>query len=116
MALVNAPAGIAEKLRPLPDEASISRGPAADTVIAFAKDDAELQTIVPQAIRALRADGRLWISYPKGSAQMKTDLNRDVLREIVDERHGFEGVSLVAVDDTWSAMRFRSRGTRKATR
>ena len=116
VALVNAPAGTAEKLRPLPDDASISRGTAADAVIGFAKDDAELRKIAPQAIKAMKADGVLWLSYPKGSAKVRTDLNRDTLREIVDERHGLEGVSLVAVDETWSAMRFRSRGAGKTTR
>lgn len=53
--------------------------------------------------------GLLWLCYPKGTAKIKTDLNRDVLRETVAARHGLEGVSLVAIDDTWSAMRFRSR-------
>jgi hypothetical protein len=110
VALINAPAGTAEKLRPLPEEAAISRGTGADAVIAFAKDDAELRRIAPQAIKTLKTGGLLWLSYPKGSAKTKTDLDRDVLRETIGERHGLEGVSLVAVDQMWSAMRFKPRG------
>ena len=44
--------------------------------------------------------------YPKGGAKAGTDLNRDVLWQLVGPR-GWTGVSLVAIDDTWSAMRFR---------
>jgi len=116
VALVNAPADAAAALRPLPDRASVSVGTTADAVIAFAKDDAELRKIGPQAVKALKTDGLLWLAYPKGSAKMKTDLNRDVLRETVAERHGLEGVSLVAVDETWSAMRFRPSTASKTSR
>jgi hypothetical protein len=117
VALVNAPAGIAEKLKPLPDRATMSGAAAPrDAVLAFAKDQAELKRIAPQAIKAAKADSLLWISYPKGSAGTKTDLNRDVLRELVAERYGLEGVSLVAVDDTWSAMRFRPKAAGKMKR
>jgi hypothetical protein len=49
-------------------------------------------------------------------AKVESDLNRDVLWQIVEERHGLEGVTLVAVDETWSAMRFRPRGAGKARR
>ena len=117
VALVNAPAGAAEKLRPLPDGATITTaGSPHDAVLAFAKDQAELQRVARDAIKATKADGLLWISYPKGSAGAKTDLNRDVLREVVAERHGLEGVSLVAVDETWSAMRFRPKAATKTKR
>ena len=116
VALLNAPTDAAAALRPLPDGASVSAGTTADAVIAFARDDAELRKIAPQAVKALKTDGLLWLAYPKRSAKMKTDLNRDVLREAVGERHGLEGVSLVAVDETWSAMRFRPKAAGKATR
>jgi hypothetical protein len=116
VALVNAPAEAAAALRPLPEGASVSGGTSADAVIAFAQDDAELRKIAPQAVKAVRTEGLLWLAYPKGSGKLKTDLNRDVLRETAAERYGLEGVSLVAVDETWSAMRFRPRGAGKATR
>jgi hypothetical protein len=108
VALVNAPAGIAKSLEPLPDKAAVvPPGPSCDAVIGFARDDAELRRIAPQAIKSAKKDGLLWLAYPKGTAKVKTDLNRDILREVVAGRHGLEGVSLIAVDETWSAMRFR---------
>src|SRR4051812_48740015 len=108
VALVNAPAGIAKSLEPLPANAAVvPSGPSRDAVIAFARDDVELRRIAPQAIKSAKRDGLLWLAYPKGTAKTKTDLNRDILREVVAERHGLQGVSLIAVDATWSAMRFR---------
>jgi hypothetical protein len=112
--LVNAPAGMATKLEPLPDGANThARSGTHDAVIAFAKDQAELMKVAPTAIKMTKSDGLLWICYPKGGTKAKTDLNRDVLWQIVEERHGLEGVTLVAVDDVWSAMRFRPPGAGK---
>jgi hypothetical protein len=115
--LVNAPPDMAEKLRPLPEHATVTTASAPrDAVIAFAKDQADLGKVAAQAIKAVKPDGLLWLAYPKGTAKVKTDLNRDVLWQIVEERHGLEGVTLVAVDQTWSAMRFRPRGAGKTGR
>jgi hypothetical protein len=108
---------MARTLEPLPARATVTTGGASrDAVIAFATDQADLARVAPRAIRATKPDGLLWIAYPKGTAKMKTDLNRDVLWQIVEERHGLEGVTLVAIDETWSAMRFRPRGAGKAER
>jgi hypothetical protein len=50
----------------------------------------------------------LWIAYPKKTPGMKTDLSRDVGWEDV-ERASLSAVTQVAVDETWSALRFRAR-------
>ena len=44
--------------------------------------------------------------YPKGGRKAGTDLNRDILWNLMQGR-GLVGVTLVAVDNEWSAMRFR---------
>jgi hypothetical protein len=55
--------------------------------------------------QALKPNGLLWVSYPKGKA-MPTDLNRDVVRVTV-QQVGLDTVSQVAIDDTWSALRLK---------
>ncbi|WP_219837927.1 YdeI family protein [Paenibacillus sp. R14(2021)] len=80
-----------------------------DFVMLFAKDIASLTEHAPKALKAVKKDGLLWICYPKGTAKIRTDLNRDRGWKVVKEE-GWEGVSLVSVDDTWSAMRFRPVG------
>jgi hypothetical protein len=48
----------------------------------------------------------LWVAYPKGSSGVKTDVNRDRLWQAL-EPTGWRPVRQVALDETWSAMRFR---------
>lgn len=81
-----------------------------DFVMLFAKDIASLNEHAPKALKAVKKDGLLWICYPKGTSKIKTDINRDRGWKVVRE-DGWEGVSLVSVDEAWSAMRFRPVGT-----
>ncbi|RAP77954.1 YdeI/OmpD-associated family protein [Paenibacillus montanisoli] len=80
-----------------------------DFVMLFAKDIASLNEHAPKALKAVKRDGLLWICYPKGTAKIRTDINRDRGWKAVKDE-GWEGVSLVSVDETWSAMRFRPVG------
>jgi hypothetical protein len=77
-----------------------------DYVQMFAKGVADVERLAPLALRAAKPDGMLWLCYPKGTSKIKTDLNRDRGWEAVASA-GWEGVALVSVNDTWSAMRFR---------
>mgnify|MGYP001587710911 CR=1 FL=1 len=58
------------------------------------------------ALGAVRRDGVLWVSYPKGSSKVKTDINRDSGWGPFNEA-GFRAVTQIAVNDIWSALRFR---------
>ncbi len=106
--VINAPAGYLDKLVPLPDgvEIVVSEEGPFDFVQLFVHDLAELQTLLPLAIQSVKQDALLWIAYPKGSAKTGTDLNRDRLWAAVSEHH-LTGVTLVSLDEVWSAMRFR---------
>jgi hypothetical protein len=75
-------------------------------VLLFAADAAALEKAFPAARAASKAGGLLWIAYRKGGKKAGTDLNRDILWEHM-QRYGLAGVTLVAVDGEWSAMRFR---------
>src|SRR5215471_13796028 len=106
VALVNPPAGYAERLQPLPDDAElVDIEPGLDVLQVFVQDRAALDQAAP-ALRSVRDGGLLWVCYPKGGRKAGTDLNRDLLWAAMGEQ-GLTGVTLVAVDETWSAMRFR---------
>jgi hypothetical protein len=77
----------------------------ADAVVAFARNRAELDSVAGPAIEAARLDKLAWIAYPK-AGQLGTDLNRDILGALVTAR-GAQPVRQVAIDGTWSALRFR---------
>jgi hypothetical protein len=51
----------------------------------------------------LAAPAVLWFAYPKGG---RADINRDTLWPLV-ATHGLRPITQVAIDDTWSALRFR---------
>jgi hypothetical protein len=82
-----------------------TRPNAADAVIAFAINGAALDSKAAAAIDAARDDRLAWIAYPK-AGKLDTDLNRDVLARLAQQR-GIQPVRQISLDDTWSALRFR---------
>ena len=79
-----------------------------DAVIIFARNKKELQKYISSAIRSLKEKGVFWICYPKKSSSAKTDITRDCGWESVTKA-GFKAVSHVAIDNTWSALRFKAQ-------
>jgi hypothetical protein len=77
----------------------------ADVVVAFVRSRAELTTVAAPAIEAARADKLAWIAYPK-AGRLGTDLNRDILAASLTGQ-GVQPVRQVALDEVWSALRFR---------
>lgn len=76
----------------------------------FAKSLEDANTFIGAAVEALEGDGYLWLCYPKGTSKKykKSDLNRDTTNAVTSP-YGFEGVSLVSIDNDWSAFRVRHR-------
>ena len=102
VALVGEPAD----QRPLYEDIELTSAKA-DAVVLYAATAKDLSPLLARARKQLGADARLWIAYPKAK-KLGTDLNRDSLWKSM-EPHGFEGVRLVSLDDTWSAMMFRQK-------
>lgn len=106
--ILNAPTGYFEALGDLPEDLELDTEPDGtyDFAQLFVTDRAELEDQVAGLLRTVDFDAILWIAYPKGSSGVETNLNRDKLRgSMLPE--GIRPVSLVSVDETWSAMRFR---------
>ncbi len=98
---INAPGDYAELVGGLPEGATVVTGTPADVVHAFARTRTELAEYGRAAVTACRPGGLVWISYPKGGA---SELKRDLLRDAVP---GWQTVTQVAIDDLWSALRYR---------
>lgn len=77
-----------------------------DFVHLFVKNQAELEAHLQPALDAFKYDGLLWISYPKGSSKVDTDLDRDILWEQL-KAYDIRPVMMISIDATWSAMRMR---------
>src|SRR5262245_621266 len=87
------------------DDITTTRAANADAVLAFVSRLADVDTTCAPVFEAAREDRLAWIAYPK-AGRLGTDLNRDILWQRLLSR-GVQGVRQVALDDTWSAMRFR---------
>lgn len=106
--VINAPDGYLDLLSPLPAGASVAasgNGPF-DVVQLFARTRSDLQAGIAQAISTAGEDGILWVSYPKLASTSASDLSRQAVWDALTGT-GWEPVTQVAVDETWSALRIR---------
>jgi hypothetical protein len=106
--LINAPARYEKRLLPLPDGAKLIRKghEPCDVTHVFAQDAAQLRDLAPNAIRMARPGGSFWVSFPKEGSGVRTDLTRDLCWEIMSG-FGMHPVAQIAIDNAWSAVRFR---------
>lgn len=86
-------------------DAPTTRSINADAVLVFVRNRAKLEKHQATAIDQARADRLAWIAYPK-AGKLATDLNRDILWQLL-QGTGVRPVRQVALDETWSALRFR---------
>lgn len=109
---LGAPESLSDLLDPLPEKASLSvrAGGKFDVVLFFVSDSKSLEKNLPRAIASLEDDAVFWICYPKKSSGITTDLSRDDGWQPVFAA-GFGPVTQVAIDETWSALRFKVEST-----
>ena len=90
----------------LPEGCMRTTDPAgAEVVVTFVASRDELSERAAPAVEAALRDALTWVAYPK-AGQQGTDLNRDSVRDLLMPR-GVQPVRQVAIDDVWSALRFR---------
>jgi hypothetical protein len=75
--------------------------------LAFVKVQSELDRLSTLLAAAAEGDALLWFAYPKGTSKRYTcEFNRDSGWRVITKA-GFESVRMVAIDEDWSALRFR---------
>jgi len=106
--IMNAPPGYMDELGDLPDDVEAAHEPKGtfDLVHLFVKNVAELESLGPAAIEAVKYDGLLWMSYPKRSSKVQTDITRDAGWDVLTQA-GLRPVTQVSINDVWSALCFR---------
>ena len=106
LTLIGAPPGLAESLAAEMPDVAIGEQAEPYAVLAFVTSKADAVDLAQQAFSRVAAGGFAWLAYPKMSSGVATDLNRDILWETLTPT-GWRPVRQVALDDTWSATRFR---------
>jgi hypothetical protein len=110
VAALNPPPGYRKLLAPIPTEVVFTDKPTAGSsfVHLFVSERRVLERELKR-LRALLDDaGVLWISWPKKSSGVATDITEDVIREVCLPL-GFVDVKVCAVDETWSGLKLMIR-------
>lgn len=105
--LLGAPDDFEQTLGELPEGARVRRQArgAPDLVLLFTRSRAELQRRLPAARKLVGTKGNMWLTWPKKSSGVETDLSFDVVQKL-GLATGMVDFKICAVDATWSGLRF----------
>jgi Protein of unknown function (DUF3052) len=103
---VNAPAGYAGLLSPLPENAIIARTDSEelDLVHLFTKSRSELIRLIDHYKSKIKQNGAVWVSWPKKASGIPSEITEDSVREVALPL-GLVDIKVCAVDDTWSGLK-----------
>jgi predicted SnoaL-like aldol condensation-catalyzing enzyme len=106
--VVAAPSGYMKSLAPLPEGVAVSEsiGGANDFVQFFATRKSEIEQSAKRLLQSSAPGALVWITYPKKTSGVDSDLSREEVWAAM-EGTGWRPVSQIAIDDVWSALRFR---------
>ena len=109
--VVAAPPAYMKLLAPLPEGVVVSStgGGIYPFVQLFATSLADIGKSIPGLLKHTAPGALLWITYPKKTSGIESDLSRDLISEAMSGT-GWRPVSIIAIDDVWSALRFRPVG------
>ena len=101
------PSHYLDLLFPLPEDVVIKRSSTSevDFIHLFVKGRNVFEKEFLKNKKILKKDGMFWVSWPKKSAKVATDLDENIIRNFGLD-HGLVDVKVCAVDDVWSALKF----------
>lgn len=97
-----------EKLRHVIGLPTVAPAGDCDLILAFARDQSALTGVAATVLPIYKCGGSLWFAHPKKSGAVRSDLSRDAGWDVVTAA-GLIPVTQIALDDDWSALRFRYR-------
>jgi len=106
--VLGAPSGYMDSLAPLPDGVAVSEslGSAHEFVQFFATKKSEITKSAKKLLQSAAPGALVWVTYPKKTSRVDSDLSREEVWAAM-EGTGWRPVSQIAIDDVWSALRFR---------
>ncbi|MEQ9288120.1 MAG: DUF3052 family protein [Cyclobacteriaceae bacterium] len=70
----------------------------------FAKSAADLASDIPEMRKMIEENGMIWVSWPKKSSKVPTDLDENMVRDIA-LANGLVDIKVCAVDEVWSGLK-----------
>lgn len=104
--LSNAPKDYLKLVAPLPDGVKVVPQITNDTdmVHIFSTKKIQLTEVLRASLAKLKQDGIIWVSWPKKSSKVPTDITEDTVREVALPL-GLVDIKVCAVDDVWSGLK-----------
>jgi|SRR5215471_7736085 len=102
--LINTPAEVKSELG---DAFAKCRSAKADLdfIFLFSKSRAEFESQLKESAKSLAPAGMIWVSWPKKTSRVPTDLNENLIRQI-GLKCGLVDIKVCAVTDVWSGLKF----------
>lgn len=76
-----------------------------DFIHFFAKEKSELEKLLPKLAKEITQKGMVWVSWPKKSAKVTTDVDSNIVRSF-GLSLGLVDIKVCAIDATWSGLKF----------
>jgi exosome complex RNA-binding protein Rrp4 len=104
--IINQPENYFDLLSDLPEGIKIikSKSKEINFIHVFSKDANELNKLIPELKTELVSNGMIWISWPKKSSKIETDITEDTIRAIAF-KNGLVDIKVCAIDETWSGLK-----------
>ena len=115
--LVNAPKKYLKLVSPLPEGLKVMSRIAdgTDVVHIFSTKEVHLTKTLRASFCKLKQDGMIWISWPKKSAKVPTDITEDTIRKVALPL-GLVDIKVCAVNDVWSGLKLVIRKENRKTK
>jgi len=109
---LNAPDEYAALVAPLPDGVRTVKkfAPSADLIHLFVTLRIDLEDTLTAIRPKLKADGAVWVSWPKKASKAQTDITEDTIRAVALPM-GLVDIKVCAVDEKWSGLKLVIRKT-----
>jgi hypothetical protein len=104
-AFLDLPADVKAELHDALSACHLAKDGRIDFAMIFTKDKAELKKNFLQFAKQLAPSGMLWVSWPKKSSGVVSDLDENIVRSI-GLNAGLVDVKVCAVTEVWSGLKF----------
>jgi hypothetical protein len=104
IALYNQPEYYFKLFTDLPDVKIVSDKSTVDFIHYFVKEEKHLLKDISKLKNQIEQNGMIWISWPKKSSKVETNITEDVIRNL-SLKSGLVDIKVCAVDETWSGLK-----------
>jgi len=105
--VIDSPAGYLENLGEVPVGANVTQElHPAFIVQVFIRSQTELNAANERYAPLVLPGGMLWVTYPKLTSKLKSDIHRDSINAYAQEK-GWIGIAMISIDTDWSALRLK---------